>query len=389
MKKRILTFIIALCAIINLAGVLSNFAYAADSTGNSVFENVDYTKSTDIRVNLDGNQIKFDVKPQMINNRTLVPMRAICEAMGLIVTWDNNKRTATATDGKNKIIFTADSKTVLVNGSAKYLDVPATIINSRVVMPVRFLSENMGYNVVWVGESNLILLSKNDIVEWRKDMVTNELVKYINGVLVISNDLPESPSRGEVREEFLIYLSPSNQPANLYAVGNTTEKAEMEAIANIVKDMLNNEYKCKAVIGSIFGTSFEGRPAEAAEMGADVYIAMHSNASGTTVASGAEAFYHPDDITGKLLANNIVNELNKIAPLNPTRYTQVKSGMDAFGGYGYGEIRTPNQYNLVTALIETDFHDNPTVANWIINNKVEIARAYVNGIVSTFNLERR
>lgn len=389
MKKRILTFIIALCAIINLAGVQSNFAYAAYNTGNSVFENVDYTKSPDIRVNLEGKQIDFDVKPQMINNRTLVPMRAICEAMGLTVTWDNNKRTATATDGKNIIIFTADSKTVLVNGSAKYLDVPATIINSRVLIPVRFLSENMGYNVVWVGESNLILLSKNDIVEWRKDIKSNELVKYINGVLVVSNDLPESPSRGEGRDEFLIYLSPSNQPANLYAVGNTTEKAEMEAIANIVKDMLNNEYKCEAVIGSIFGTSFEGRPAEAAEMGADVYLAMHSNASGTTVASGAEAFYHPDDAIGKLLATNIVNELNEIAPLDPSRYTQVRSGMDAFGGYGYGEIRTPNQYNLVTALIETDFHDNPTVANWIINNKVEIARAYVNGIVSTFNLEKR
>ena len=55
------------------------------------------------------------------------------------------------------------------------------------MVPLRFLSENMGYNVIWVGASNLILMSKNDVVEWRYEGFENVPpykkyeVKYVNG----------------------------------------------------------------------------------------------------------------------------------------------------------------------------------------------------------------
>ena len=54
-----------------------------------------------------------------------------------------------------------------------------------------------------------------------------------------------------------------------------------------------------------------------------------------------------------------------------------------------GEIRTPNQYGLITVLAETDFHDNPQAAQWIINSKDAIARAYVVAIVNTFNIAKK
>lgn len=48
-----------------------------------------------------------------------------------------------------------------------------------------------------------------------------------------------------------IYLSPSNQPANRYCVGNTTEKVQMEAVAGKVKAILDSEYDCETVMATL------------------------------------------------------------------------------------------------------------------------------------------
>lgn len=155
-----------------------------------VFESIDYQNSKDIRVVVEETQIQFDVNPQIINGRTLVPMRAIFEAIGLTVNWDNSTQTASGSNDENSIAFTIGKNKAIVNDQEKGLDVPASIINSRTMVPLRFLSENMGYNVVWVGESNLILMSKNNIVEWRYggyetiEPFKEYEVKYVNGARV-------------------------------------------------------------------------------------------------------------------------------------------------------------------------------------------------------------
>ena len=187
-----------------------------------------------------------------------------------------------------------------------------------------------------------------------------------------------------------IYLSPSNQPSNIYCVGDTNEKVQMEDIAKRVKAILDAEYDCETVMATIsLSIGSDGRPKEAKTKGCDVYLAIHSNAGGAGKASGAVAFYHPSNSDGKALATNIVKELNAICPVKSNRSTSVASGMNAFNGSGYGEIRTPNQYGLITVLAETDFHDNPQTAQWIINSKDAIARAYVVAIVNTFNIAKK
>lgn len=152
-----------------------------------IFQGIDYTKSASIRVFIDGKQINFDVKPQIIDGRTLVPMRKIFEATGLTVNWDSENKKATGTDNNNSIIFTMGEKQAVVNNLQKNLDVAPSIINGRTMIPLRFLSENLGYNVVWNGNSNLILLSKSKIVEWKYGGYENVApykeyeIKYING----------------------------------------------------------------------------------------------------------------------------------------------------------------------------------------------------------------
>lgn len=189
---------------------------------------------------------------------------------------------------------------------------------------------------------------------------------------------------------YKIYLSPSNQPANKYCAGNTNEKAEMEAVAEKVKTILDEEYECETVMAALYlDTGINGRAKEAKDKGCNIYFAIHSNAGGGGNASGAVAFYHPDSLSGRKLAENAVKELNAICPVKPNRSSPVESGMKAFNGAGYGEIRNPSKLGLVSVLVETDFHDNPKTAQWIVDNKGNIARAYVNAIADTFNISRR
>ncbi len=141
---------------------------AADSQESTeLFLNLDYQKSANIRVVIDGKQIMFDVDPLISKGRTLVPMRTIFEELGLTVVWDETATTAQGTSTDISVLFTIGRTTAWVNNVEMLLDVPASIIGGRTMIPLRFLSENMGYNVVWIGESNLILIGKNDIVEWR------------------------------------------------------------------------------------------------------------------------------------------------------------------------------------------------------------------------------
>jgi N-acetylmuramoyl-L-alanine amidase len=164
----------------------------------------------------------------------------------------------------------------------------------------------------------------------------------------------------------------------------------MEAVARIIKKILDDEYECETVMATLHLTvDAEGRAKESKDKGCHIYLAIHSNAGGGGTASGASAFFHPESDKGKLLAANAVKELNAICPVKSNRKCPVESGMKAFNNIGYGEIRNPSKLGLISVLVETDFHDNPKTAQWIIDNKDGIARAYVNALVNTFNITKK
>lgn len=181
-----------------------------------------------------------------------------------------------------------------------------------------------------------------------------------------------------------IYLSPSNQPNNSYCVGDTNEKIQMEAVAAKVKAILDSEYDCETVMATLNkGIGLNERALEAKNKGCSVYLAIHSNAGGAGKASGAVAFHHPGNATSKALATAVVKELGAICPVKSNRSAAVVDGS------GYGEIRNPEKQGLIPVLAETDFHDNPNTAQWMINNKDAIARAYVNALVSSLGIVKK
>jgi len=103
-----------------------------------------------ITVTLNSKPLVFnDVNPQLIQNRTMVPLRAIFEALGLTVGWDPATQTVTGT-GQNKVIkLQVGNLNASVNDQPVLLEVSAVIIDGRTMVPARFIAESVGATVGW------------------------------------------------------------------------------------------------------------------------------------------------------------------------------------------------------------------------------------------------
>ena len=88
-----------------------------------------------------------DAAPYIANDRTYVPFRALGEAIGAEVVWDNDARTVTYTLGKTEVVMTIGEKTYTVNGEEKTMDVAPEITSDRTYVPVRFVGEALGFKV--------------------------------------------------------------------------------------------------------------------------------------------------------------------------------------------------------------------------------------------------
>lgn len=184
-----------------------------------------------------------------------------------------------------------------------------------------------------------------------------------------------------------LYLSPSNQPRNSYAVGGTNEKEQMEAMVKLVKKKME-AYEVSTRLATLsMHIGKTGRATEAKNTGCDFYEAYHSNAGGAGTGRGAVVFYNPAYPQSKKLAENIVAELNAITPHGENRASQVVNGMTQYDGQGMGEIRNPGLMGIPAVLIEVDFHDNPVTARYLIDNHEKISDALVIANVKTFGLK--
>lgn len=113
----------------------------------------------DITVTVNGRSVMFDQPPVIDNDRTLVPMRAIFEALGAEVDWNEETKTVTSIKGEIEISLAIGSDKMAVGGKEVILDVPAKIINDRTMVPVRAISEAMECNVDWNGEERQVIIT--------------------------------------------------------------------------------------------------------------------------------------------------------------------------------------------------------------------------------------
>ncbi len=110
----------------------------------------------DLKVTFNGHNVSFDVAPRIENGRTLVPFRAIFEKMGATINYDAASRTIRATRGSKNIALTIGSTTATVDGKSVALDVAPSIVDDRTLVPLRFVGEALGASVTYDGASRVV-----------------------------------------------------------------------------------------------------------------------------------------------------------------------------------------------------------------------------------------
>lgn len=113
----------------------------------------------DITIEADGKTVKCDVAPFIENNRTLIPLRGVFETIGADVKWNQDQRKAEVSYGSQNVVLYIGNETAYVNGVPKKLDTVPVIKNSRTFIPVRFVSEGLGFSVKWDSDNYKVLIS--------------------------------------------------------------------------------------------------------------------------------------------------------------------------------------------------------------------------------------
>ncbi len=128
---------------------------------------------------------------ELVQGRTLVPLRSIFEEIGATVQWDQKNKKITATKDKRKITLTVGSKHTYVNGKHVVIDVPAQVKNGRTLVPLRFISESFGGSVRWdsvnsravinvVDKEIIVDVNQPNTLQVNIDYVKNGI--YVNGI---------------------------------------------------------------------------------------------------------------------------------------------------------------------------------------------------------------
>lgn len=114
----------------------------------------------EIIVSIDGVQVDFPGQtPVIVDGRTLVPVRGVFETMGFDVGWNPEERQATLTSVTDIIVITIDSDIFTVNDVDHTLEVPAQIINDSTMLPIRAVLESVGYSLGWEEATRTVLIT--------------------------------------------------------------------------------------------------------------------------------------------------------------------------------------------------------------------------------------
>lgn len=138
-----------IAALLIAAAAVSVSAYAADG----------------ITVKLNGELLEFDVQPRIINERTMVPMRKIFEELGAQVEWVPEEQMIIAAHGSELILLQIGESAVIKRDMMTgemyrtELDISPCIIEDRTFVPLRAVSETLGAEVTWDGETGTVFLS--------------------------------------------------------------------------------------------------------------------------------------------------------------------------------------------------------------------------------------
>ena len=182
------------------------------------------------------------------------------------------------------------------------------------------------------------------------------------------------------KNNYKVYLSPSNQSANLGVSGFTTEANEMNDLTNYIEKRLK-EYGVTLYRNERSG-DINRWTADSTYLGVDLHLAIHSNASEEHTSYGIETWVHNNDSKMYSLAQNLQQNLFSIY------YASDDSDANRGVKYANGSLGEVNPlYTPCGILIEVAHHDYQDDAKWIMDNKEKIANTIADTILEYYQIK--
>lgn len=144
---------------------------------------------------VNGVETEIDIgrgtKPMITNGRTLVPIRAIIEAFGGVVGWEESTQSVLLTMEDDTIKLVINSNVAYLNNNAETLDVAPTVINDRTMLPIRFVAEGFNLGVAWDSSTQTVSIIRNTFDDNEYSSLVSVLPKYAGQAYTqINNNKP-------------------------------------------------------------------------------------------------------------------------------------------------------------------------------------------------------
>lgn len=357
--------------------ILTGFSEAAGATMR-VKTNGSNRKVSVANVKVNGFDLYSEYKPYVDNGRTFVPIRELTELMGANVKWNQKTKSVSISMMDKDVKLKINSSIVYVNGKKMRIDtasVPkltqytAQNNDSKTMVPLRFLSESLGFNVDW-NQSKRLANINNGVVQAPQQ---DEKAKPSQGMdKPVENvkepmPLPEAPEVNEAKPQpmepdqknnLTVVIDPGHggHDSGAVAEDKTTEKSLNLRLAPRVESMLRARgYNVIMTRSTDEFIALSERAAMANRNNADIFVSIHFNSAGSASAYGIEVLYASEnDVERKknagdqtLLAREVLNAVLR------------ETGANNRGIKNRPDLAVLKRTNMTACLIEGGFMSNP------------------------------
>lgn len=396
MKRFLRSF--ALCFAFML--ILTGFSEAAGATMR-VKTNGSNRKVSVANVKVNGFDLYSEYKPYVDNGRTFVPIRELTELMGANVKWNQKTKSVSISMMDKDVKLKINSPVVYVNGKKMRIDeasVPkltqytAQNNDCKTMVPLRFLSESLGFSVDW-DQSKRLAKIDNGMAQapQQKEQVkpvqdTKKPVEKVKEPMPLPkepkvNEAKPQPMEPGQKKDITVVIDPGHggKDSGAVAEDKTTEKSLTLRLAPRVEAMLRAKgYNVIMTRSTDEFIALSERAAIANRNNADIFVSIHFNSAGSASPYGIEVLYASEnDVELKknagdqtLLAKEVLNAVLR------------ETGANSRGIKNRPELAVLRRTNMTACLIEGGFMSNPAELQKLKNDSYldKLAKGIVTGI---------
>ena len=181
-----------------------------------------------IRILLNNTFVECDQPPVIVNDRTLVPMRAIFEALGATVSWNAETRTATGVKDGKTVSVTIDKKEIVIDGTPKTIDTSAQIINDHTMVPARAIAEAFDCDVSWNASQKQVIINAKNQQSYRIEAVDKNEEVTATAIFNEKGQLVSITGTKDYLQPFYVHIN-----GNAYGYAQLFERTLYGDIRNI------------------------------------------------------------------------------------------------------------------------------------------------------------